>query len=282
MASAPEEPRAVAHGGDPLQEMPEAMTESAAHTTDHTDRHVTSPVPAPRRGRALGFVAGAAFMCVLSAGVGAGAATLVTSAQIKDGTIVGKDVKNGGLTGVDIKDGSLGGRDLKNGSVTGADVKDGSIGSADIADGTIAGGDLSAAARADLLQGLIPSGTTVTGVGFLDVQAAASGDFGFTVTLPGRAHAALTNENVNFRTDDTGIYADEDDINTCAGSSNVPTAPPGQVCIYMQSGTSDSTNIRGAEVYNKPNDQTFAVRWFDNNTANADVFITVVWAYTAP
>ncbi len=258
------------------------MTESAVPTaTDPIALQPTSPVPAPRRGRLLGFVAGAAFMCVVSAGVGAGAATLVTSAQIKDGTIVGKDVKDGGLTGKDIKSSSLSGKQVKDGSIAGADVKDGSIGSADIADGTIAGGDLSAAARADLLQGLIPSGTTVTGTEYFDVQGSAAGDYGFTVTLPGRAHATLTDENVNFRTDNTGIYADEDDINTCDGSSNVPTAPAGQVCVYMASRTADTSNIRASEVYNRPNDQSFAVRWSDSNSSS-DVYVTVVWAYTAP
>jgi hypothetical protein len=227
----------------------------------------------------LGVVAGAAFMCVLSAGVGAGAATLVTSAQIKDGTIVGKDVKNGGLTGKDIKSGSLTGKQVKDGSLTGTDVQDGSIASADIADGGVTSGDLSAAARADLLQGLIPSGTTVTGVEYFDTQSDITGDFGFTISLPGRAHAPLTSEIVNFRTDGSGDFAD--DVNSCAGSASFPSAPAGQVCLYRVANTADTSSIRGAEAYNKANDQSFAVRWSDGGVGQ-DVYMTVVWAYTAP
>lgn len=266
------------------------MTESAVHTaTDPIAHQPTSPVPAPRRGRLLGFAAGAAFMCVLSAGVGAGAATLVTSAQIKDGTIVGRDVKDGGLTGKDIKSSSLTGKQVKDGSIAGADVKDGGIGSADIADGgitsgdiadgTIASDDLSASARAALVQPLIPSGTTVTGTGYFDIQASVNGDFGFDIALPGRAHADLTDQMVNFRTGNNPIF--NDDTNSCAGSASFPSAPPGQVCLYLIASATDSTNIRGSSVYNNASDQSFAVRWSDSNSGS-DVYVSLVWAYTAP
>jgi hypothetical protein len=241
------------------------------------------------RGRALGFVAGAAFMCVLSAGVGAGAATLVTSAQIKDGTIVGKDVKNGGLTGLDIKDGSLGGRDLKNGSVTGADVKDGSIGSADIADGGVTSGDIAdgTVAAADLeapaqavLDDRIPSGRTVTGVVYFDTSASGSGDYGVTVSLPARAHAVLTNATVNFRSTGAPLFAAEEADHQCTGSAAVPTAPAGRVCVYRVTSATGTADIRAGATYAQESDRDFAVRWQD--TDGADVFLTAVWAYTAP
>jgi hypothetical protein len=44
----------------------------------------------------------------------AGAAKLITGADVKNGSLTGKDVKNGSLTGDDIKDGSLGKKELSN------------------------------------------------------------------------------------------------------------------------------------------------------------------------
>jgi hypothetical protein len=250
----------------------------------------TSSVTArPRaRGRALGFVAGAAFMCVLSAGVGAGAATLVTSAQIKDGTIVGRDVKDGGLTGKDIKSSSLTGKQLKDGSVTGADVKDGSLTSSDVADGSLTGADLAdgtvgaadleAAAQA-VLDDRIPSGRTVTGVVYFDTSASGAGDYGVTVSLPARAHANLSNEVVNFRSDGSALYAPEEADHQCSGSANAPTAPAGRVCVYRVTSAEGTTNLRAGEPYSQESDRDFAVRW---NDTGGDVYLTAVWAYTAP
>jgi uncharacterized protein YjbI with pentapeptide repeats len=227
-------------------------------------------------------------MCVLSASVGAGAATLVTSAQIKDGTIVSVDVKKGGLTGRNIKsssltgahlkNGSVTGADLKDGSVTGADVKDGSLTGADLADGTVGAADLEAAAQA-VLDDRIPSGRTVTGVVYFDTSASGSGDYGVTVSLPARAHASLTNSIVNFRTDDSALYSPEDADHGCTGSANAPSAPAGRVCVYHVTSAEGTTNVRGAETYGRASDRDFAVRW---NDAGGDVYLTAVWAYTAP
>lgn len=98
----------------------------------------------------------------------AAAASLVTSAKIKDNTIVSVDVKNGGLTGADLKDSSVASHDLKNGSVSSADVKDNSVGSVDIEDGTLGLADLSPVGVIDVIDGYIPSGMTVTGAAFND------------------------------------------------------------------------------------------------------------------
>ena len=80
-------------------------------------------------------VAVTCFVCaiVVSSGVSATAASMITSAQIKDGTIQGVDVANNTLAGVKIKDGSVQGVDLANNAVTGAKIKDGSVGIADLA-----------------------------------------------------------------------------------------------------------------------------------------------------
>ncbi len=47
----------------------------------------------------------------------AGAAALITSADVKDDSLKSKDIKNGTLQSKDVKNGSLGADDLKNGSI---------------------------------------------------------------------------------------------------------------------------------------------------------------------
>jgi hypothetical protein len=228
-------------------------------------------------------------MCVLSAGVGAGAATLVTSAQIKDGTIVGRDVKDAGLTGRDVKAGSLTGKHLKDGTVAGADLKDGSVAGADLKDGSVAGADLkdgsvdttdlSTNVTAAMLDATIPSGTTVTGIMNADLTASVSGDFAATVVLPGRAHALLTPQMVNFGGDDLRL---QDSTPECAGTTAAPTAPAGTVCLYLVGASSDSSAIRGTNVGGfATSDRAFSVFWQDAATTS-DVFLTFTWAYTAP
>lgn len=217
-------------------------------------------------------------MCVLSAGAGAGAATLVTSAQIKDGTIVGRDVKDAGLTGRDVKAGSLTGKHLKDGTVAGADLKDGTVAGADLKDGSVDTADLSTNVTAAMVDATIPSGTTVTGIMNVDVAATVPGDFAATVTLPGRAHAPLTPEMVNFGGDDLRL---QDPTPDCAGTTAAPTAPAGTVCLYLVGATSDSSTIRGTSVGGENSDQAFSVYWQDLATSS-DVFLTFTWAYTAP
>lgn len=227
--------------------------------TAMTEEDTTRPFTRRSRGRALGFVAGAAFMCVLSAGVGAGAATLVTSAQIKDGTIIGRDVKNGGLTG----------RDVKARSLTGKHVKDGTIDTTDLSTGV----------SAALVDATIPSGTTVTGIEYFDTTASVSGDYRITVTLPGRAHAPLTNQMVWFGGTDTRVL---DKSAACTGTTDAPTAPAGFVCVYLAAAATDSKSIAGMDIGGTITDQAFSVFWNDDATESADVLIKFSWAYTAP
>ena len=83
------------------------------------------------QGRFATVVAGAAVLAVFGGGT-AVAGSLITSAQIKNGTIVGADVKDGGLKGADIKNSSLKGEDIADGGIKGADVKNGSLSNQDI------------------------------------------------------------------------------------------------------------------------------------------------------
>lgn len=242
----------------------EVMTATITEETDMT--HITTR---RIRGRTLGLVAGAAVIAVLSAGVGAGAATLVTSAQIKDGTIVGRDVKDAGLTGRDVRARSLTGKHVKDGTVTGADVKNGSIDTA----------DLSTNVSVAMVNGKIPSGTTVTGIEAFDVNSDVAGDYSVSVTLPGRASAALTSDVVNFGGNSPMI---SDGSPGCTGTTAAPTAPAGKVCIYLIAAASDSASFFGTDIGGVISDQAFAVYWFDDATSNDNVFAKFTWAYTAP
>jgi hypothetical protein len=78
-----------------------------------------------RPSRTAAVVAGVVGLVVLSAGGGAVANTLITGAQIKDGTVTGADLRNGTVRSVDVGDGSLTGTDIANGSVRTADVAGG-------------------------------------------------------------------------------------------------------------------------------------------------------------
>lgn len=80
---------------------------------------------------AVTVVSAAAVISLVGAG-GAVAGGLITSAQIKDNTILSRDVHDGTLTGADVHDGSLTGADVRDGSLTGADIKDGSLSNNDV------------------------------------------------------------------------------------------------------------------------------------------------------
>ena len=81
---------------------------------------IRRPVPldprrAGRRPRVLTTVAAVGLGVIVAAtavGGPAGAASLITGTQIKDGTITGRDVANGSVRGADVRDGALSRRDF--------------------------------------------------------------------------------------------------------------------------------------------------------------------------
>lgn len=64
----------------------------------------------------------ATFVLVVAMAASATAATLITSAQIKDNTVASIDLRNGTVAGIDVKDGTIASVDIANGSVTSADL----------------------------------------------------------------------------------------------------------------------------------------------------------------
>jgi hypothetical protein len=77
----------------------------------------------------------------------------------------------------------------------------------------------------------IPSGVTIRGaLGDLDTDTGGSPTLDQEVSFPLPAPADLTNAAVSFAPGPAGSPSDEDPA--CTGSSGMPTAPRGKVCIY--------------------------------------------------
>ena len=68
----------------------------------------------------------------------------------------------------------------------------------------------------------------------------------------------------------------DDDPTLCAGTVAGPTAPPGQVCIYVQ----HADNAGDLFGYGVNSDQGFKLNF--TNLGAGDSFVDAVWAYTAP
>jgi hypothetical protein len=128
------------------------------------------------------------------------------------------------------------------------------------------------------LSGMIPSGVTVTGLAGEDLAVIAPGaDHGIPVMLPARTSVVLTDALVNF----AGTAAETSDNDpTCTGTADAPTAPPGQVCLYLY-GSGSATAIEGIGS-NHLGDKGFWIYWNATGAAGDDMYVWVTWAYTAP
>jgi len=127
----------------------------------------------------------------------------------------------------------------------------------------------------------VPSGATVTGVEIHDtsvIKTTSSDDF--SVRLPARAAAELTNGAVNFAPGTGTLDGDA----TCTGNFDAPTAPAGKVCIYVRLGA--QVNVERLEGLALPGlaDTGFRIRAYTPAaaTAGADQYLQVSWAYRAP
>ncbi len=126
----------------------------------------------------------------------------------------------------------------------------------------------------------IPEGETVTGtIVWTDILWAMNADHEYSrgVDLPGIAPSDLTNDRVNVK---GSLSTDNGDAGGCDGSSNSPTAPPGQVCIYP-AGTNNVDDF--AAFAGALEDRSFEVLWRSDgfNGAGAQARFRAVWAYTS-
>lgn len=187
-------------------------------------------------------VAGAAVLAAVSSVGGAVAAGMVTSADIKDGTIKQIDIRPGALT--NIKIGPVpSGKTIR--GVVGADYHN------TTASGTSDWGvDVSLPRRA--------RNTLGDADVEVDVQGWANG---------GGQSAPTSGDGGNA---------------TCTGTPVNPTAPPGKVCIYVAGADNAANVVgysvlpgTGQSPYG------FKLKW-DIPNGEGDTFVDAVWAYTAP
>ena len=197
---------------------------------------------------------------VLSVGFGSAvAAEMITSAQIKDETIQGRD----------MADDAVGTRIVRNGSIERA--------------------HLDAGLENQLMFGTVPSGRTIWGAVGGDFDAAAPvTDCGAIVSLPAKARNALSDDDVfvnvaGWESGDVGqVQPTTTDTNAgCTGSPASPAAPADVVCIYVAGGD-NAANVNGYSVRPGTDASAYGFKLSWENTDTGDTFIDAVWAYTAP
>lgn len=127
---------------------------------------------------------------------------------------------------------------------------------------------------------VIPSGVTVTGYELIDQSVnGATADDVVAFKFPARAPVDLTYNKVNFA---DGTPGGQDNDPTCTGSVDVPTAPAGKVCLYVD--FSGGVERLAGEALYRQSDTGFGVQFFTPSgaTHGADQFIWFSWAYRAP
>jgi hypothetical protein len=103
------------------------------------------------------------------------------------------------------------------------------------------------------------------------------------VSLPMQAREELSDADV-FIDVDSWEGADgsetEDESPLCTGSSAVPTAPPGKVCIYVAGGD-NAIHISGWSILPDDGKSRYGFKLGWEAPAAGDTYIDAVWAYKA-
>ncbi|HEY1539050.1 MAG TPA: hypothetical protein VGF63_06610 [Solirubrobacteraceae bacterium] len=104
------------------------------------------------------------------------------------------------------------------------------------------------------------------------------------VGFPIPAPVGLTNANVSFPASTTNVLAGDQDA-ACAGTVDLPTAPAGKVCVYVDQQSANVTDMSAQQVDGESTNQSklgFAVQVTATGGANDNVTARGTWAYTAP
>jgi hypothetical protein len=173
---------------------------------------------------------------------------------------------------------------IKQNAVNTAEIATGAVNGPKVAANSLTGGQIDEATLDGVLRfgGSVPSGTTVTGVwGLQDLGAGANDEQNEAIQLPLPAPVALTNATVNF----APATAANDDDSSCTGSGDVPTAPPGRVCIYADQGVANAGSLAGFSAnFDLPLGAAINRAGFLISSTSSGVVagISGSWAYTAP
>lgn len=194
-----------------------------------------------------------------------------------------------GGTGGAVAGSLITGKQIKNGTITSADIKNRSITNADLAASARKPGTTgkSGAPGAEGPRGLsawetMPTGTSVSGPLFLSMSASgfSTTGSGHTITLPARTSSRIGFDDIKYAASYAGVEIDAPIVDpACTGSFAAPTAPPGKVCIYLNS-VSGIARLGRAELAIVP-DRSFSIVFWPTAGA-ATMTIIGAWAYTAP
>lgn len=204
------------------------------------------------------------------------AAVIVSSpSQLGKNVVTGKKIKKNAVTSKKVKDRSLLRKDFKSGQLpAGAKGDKGDKGDA----GT------------SVFNSSIPSGQTVKGVwgGRFATPTPDTYSFNPRVGFPVAAPVGLADAQVSFPAG-TALAAPGDQDPTCAGSADVPTAPAGKVCVYVDAVTTGAapnvTSLAATQLDGENSEQSklgFGVAITATGLANGSVQARGTWAYTAP
>lgn len=202
------------------------------------------------------------------------AANLISSRNIKDGTIKKRDL-NAKLVKALSKPGPRGAQGPPGEKGDKGDQGEQGPPGASVFDG-----------------GTIPSGTTITGAWGGRYITAVPGNqqnsYLLTYSFPLPAPQRLTDSRVNFGANTASPVGDADPA--CTGSVANPTAPANKVCIYSNegpNGTRSNSTLTGfklsaAGVATDADAYGFTVRIVDAGTVPGTLRAEGTWAYTAP
>jgi hypothetical protein len=204
--------------------------------------------------RAAALIITGVFLAVIAQPLASVAATLITSADIRNGAVRSIDLNDGGVRSVDIDNGTVRSKDVANGSLQPGDF----------------------AANSLPYPGRLPSGKTVRGVYSMSGTADAASDYGsspisFGWMLPAAPTAHFIEE---------GDAAPAD----CPGTAEMPAARPGHLCIYE--GTMTNLAVRGFQDPITASSGDFVRRYGAEVSGRAaaagDYWTSGSWAVTAP
>lgn len=217
----------------------------------------------------------------LIASVGAGsyaAGSLITSKQIKDGTIKVKDLNSKTVTALKATAGT---------GLPGATGPAGATGATGPVGPAGAKGDTGAAGtpgttgpRGVSAWETIPSGVTVSGGFYMDDTAAGAGeDFGYAINLPARAAAPLVWGVNAFFAPVAGLTSGTQTNAACAGTMTAPSAPSGLLCVYSSGVNTGHETMGRSDLPVLQTDISFGLVM--TSTAAGDVYRVGSWAYKA-
>jgi hypothetical protein len=225
-------------------------------------KHLHPRLPSPAMAVAI-----LALVVALS-GTAVAAVIISSPSQLAKNVVTGKKIKKNAVTSKKVKDHSLLGKDFKSGQLpAGAKGDKGDAGTS-------------------VFNSSIPSGQTVKGVwgGSYATPTANTYFYAPRIGFPVPAPAGLTDAQVSFPVGTAHVAPGDLDA-TCTGSADVPTAPAGKVCVYVDAQSASVTSLIAGQLDGENTEQSklgFGVGVTATGAPDESTSARGTWAYTAP